>query len=289
MSEPTEQPAAPILENTPVPSETVTATPEPVVETPAIVPPAKDPKKPDRHGMALAKIAQKDREIRQREEAIKKDLAQLQDLQSLPKLAKENPIAFLQKMGISYEELTQSILQGTDPIEDLNAKYQALKTQQEAATAEKEKRETELKEKVTHNQRMVQAEMKIEEIRKELKNNPSLYVIVLVKEDEGFDDIVNVTAQHLQDTGRMLSAKEACDLVENFYEKEAALLFKASKIKKKYQGSLEPPKPSEKTPISSTPGKTITNQSSSITREAKPSTEEERLQRALSIWNKRNK
>jgi len=246
------------------------ATPE-VVET------------PEQKAMAAqyAQLARRERQLRQRaqqqEAAIKAREAALAEKEakltsSAPDLSKyipreeikKNTLKILAEEGISYDELTQQILnQGSvDPrleahISRLEAKIRDLESA------------TENTNKTYQTQQQAAYDAAIKQIRADVKNlvssDPTFETI---KATNSVSDVVDLIRQTHDKDGILLSVEEAAQQVEDYLVEEATKLAKLQKIQKRISqpaqaAKTQPAQPSQPKPSQQPQMKTLTNSISS--------------------------
>jgi hypothetical protein len=211
------------------------------------------------------KAQQQEREIKAREEALKtKEAAILTQEQKYQQgyiskdQLKQDTLRILAESGVSYDELTQQILnqQAPDPrteatIKRLEAKIQEL----EGKTTKVEK---------TYEDQQKQAyQTALKQIRTDVQNtvnsDPSFEAI---KATRSVQDVVDLIEQTYNKDGVLLSVEEACQEVENYLVDEALKLTRIQKIKGKLTQTAQPAKTTDK-PAQQTQMKTLTNAVSS--------------------------
>lgn len=178
---------------------------------------------------------------------------------------KKNPLGVLADTGISYDELTNQLMnqQPTDP------RVEATMSRLEAKIAELEADREASKKSQTESQKQ-QYDAAVKQIESEAKR--------LVSKDPAFEliqatgslkDVVDLITQTYEKDGILLSVEEAAQEVEAYLEEESLKISRIQKIQKRLQESAS--KTSEvkagKTPASPgtkqpQPMKTLTNQGS---------------------------
>lgn len=228
-------------------------------------------------------IQQKEAEIKSHQKEIDEIKSKWQQIQEKKAKAKENPMAWLEEAELEYDQVTESILNaGKFPIDK---KEQTLTKLQEEVLALKTKLEEKEKQEAYQKGNSQLQEFKTE-IKTFVKSNPEEYELINAFGEE--ETVYNVIEQHLAAEKRLLSHKEACDLVEAFLVKQegerAEKISKLKKLKSKLSQSepektIEPERPKEKTV------KTLTNQMSTEAPpvRARPKSREEELEEASKL------
>lgn len=179
---------------------------------------------------------------------------------------KNDPLSVLEETGLSYDELTQQLInrQPTDPrvmntIQRLEAKIASLEEQ--GRNAEKSQ--------VESQQQAYQAAVK--QIKMDatnlVKNDPSFETI---KVTGSVGDVVELITETYNKDGILLTVEEAAQQVEDYLVEEATKLAKITKIQKRLQANSNAPAtaPAKQTQPPKTPAqpqtmKTLTNNTSS--------------------------
>lgn len=225
---------------------------------------------------------------REREEFAKKqsefakEREEYDKYQQKKKLAKLNPTVALEDFGVSYEELTDYQLRGGTPPGEVIA--QSVKEQ--LAQFRKEHEEALAKDRDAHKKQVEEAQaQQIEDFKVNMKG------FIIEKGDEFelvnlyqvYDTVFETIQQHFDKTQKVLSVKEAANLVETHLEGEADKAFKSKKLSTRYaplEPKLEPQTPQQ---TRESVSRTLNNSmnSSSVPSALTPKNEEERIKRAL--------
>lgn len=221
-----------------------------------------------------AKVQQQDQALKAREQALAVREAKFSEPQqpqfdaskyvSLEDF-KANPLKVMAQTGLSYDELTQQLLNvsTTDPrtealIGRLEAKIKAL--EDGAEDTKKSYAETQQQ---TYNAAVKQIEYDARDL---VQMDPNFETI---KATNSVKDVVELITRTHAKTGKILSVEEACNKVEEYLVDEALKLTRIGKIKSrleqssavKVQTQKQPPKPLDR---QIQPGmKTLTNAASS--------------------------
>lgn len=216
-----------------------------------------------------------------KEAELEAKLARINEFESL----KTNSKKALDVLGLTYEELTQSLLQDGELPPEVKIKKVEDKVDQFLKAREEEERqraEADRKKAEEQNAKVI-SDYK-EEIKTYLKDNSSRYEFINF---EGQQDLVfEVIDEHFNRTEKVLSINEAADKVEAYLEEKYNKAKALSKIKALW-GAVPPDalkKAVEQTKQSNlTPPKTLTNKLSATPQapRARPKTDEERIQAAI--------
>jgi hypothetical protein len=182
----------------------------------------------------------KEREIADREKALSEKPATQVGGVDLAKL-KSDPLGVLQAAGVTYDMLTEAILQSNDgssaQIRALEAKLEAL----EKGVDEK------LTEREAQSERQVLAEMQKEASQLVAEGED----FELVRETKSVPDVMKLIEKTYRQTGEVLEVREALKMVEDYLIEESEKLAGISKIRKRFEpdpsGLLRQPQPQMRT------------------------------------------
>lgn len=225
-----------------------------------------------------------------KEKEIEEKLKRIQDFEGI----KSNPKKALEMLGLSYDELTRSVLEdGQTPpdveIRRLKEELEAFKSEtKQVRQTDEEKRELEVKRLQEDSEKKAIDGFKTE-INQYLSDNKTRYELI---EFEGQQELVYaVVDEHYNRTinpetgvGKVMSISEAADKVELHLEKKEIDRKKLTKVQTLW-GSL--PKAVQETVIKQEPArqtpKTLTNTLSAAPAKPRknPITDEERIQKAI--------
>lgn len=249
------------------------AAPETPVEAAEAAPPAEttpEPKKPSTEAAkSLRDRAAKEREFRAHEARLKQERAELEqqralvaEAQELIRLSKEDPLAWLEKTGNSFERMGTDLAMGkkASPVDKLSAEISELKQRLAEQTAREQQLAIEEEYEDTR-----------EDIQYYLTKNSEKYGYVAAS---GLHDLVLEAAQsHFEKTGE-IDLDGAAEQVERYLESIVERVMKSGKYQKRAPSSVTESAP-----------KTLTHKNSSPVkkRESSVLTEEERLANAISL------
>lgn len=269
----------------PVPFESQeTAPQEATPEDPAPETPAEKPQVDPALSRQFAQLARQEKAIRAQQQAIKAKEAVLaaREAELAAKMApqapdltnyidknrfKTDPLSVLEETGLSYDELTQQLInrQPTDPrvmntIQRLEAKIASLEEQNK--TAQKSQVESQQQ---AYNAAVKQIRMDAVSL---VKNDPSFETI---KATGSVGDVVELITETYNKDGILLTVEEAAQQVEDYLVEEATKLAKIDKIQKRLQAANSNKQPAatvkqqqpQKTQAQPQTMKTLTNNTSS--------------------------
>lgn len=255
-------------------------------------------KEKDAFAEKLELLSKKERTIwreRQRVEQMAKQLeaekAEYEKFKGLKAKAKTNPMDYLSEAGLSYDELTQFVLNGGKPTE--KDELQSLRDEFNRLREEQANEKKQAQEQQTQAQKQAEAqaiESFKEEIGEFIKSNEATYE--LSAQRDAVDDILTtindsfvISMNEWNNNGRvgqapkLMSIKDAADIVEEFYEKEVLRLAETSKLKAKLGIG---PKEDGQQSSAKQPSKTLTNNMASTAASVIPAkNDHDRMRRAL--------
>jgi hypothetical protein len=244
----TETAAAVPVQAAPAADAPVTA-PDLAAEVAADVAP--DAKPAPRDGARFAELAKRQRELTQRQLEIKAKEERLNPIEQALSKSKENPLAALEALGMTYEDLTHYILsEGKEPgPEDKLAAIE--KRLNDRETAEREAREKEANERVEATLSQFKGS-----IASAAKADPAAYEMILAMGDYGTELVFDTVSEYFQSNQQVLPLETALQAVESYLEGEALKVAQANKIKAR----LLPPtaKETDKSPERQSGQQTVT-------------------------------
>lgn len=213
-----------------------------------------------------AKAQQQDQVIKAREAALqaKEDAIRLKETEysqgyiSKDQL-KRDTMRILADAGVSYDELTQQILNqpGVDPrtevvISKLEAKIAALE-----AKADQNVKAQEESQQQAYKAAVKQIEV---DVRATVQNDPNFETI---KATRSIQDVVELIETTYKQDGVLMTVEDACTEVENYLVEEALKVTRIGKIKRQLE-QAGTPKPTQTAKPADTPSmKTLTNAATS--------------------------
>jgi|SRR6185369_3722271 len=189
-------------------------------------PEVKEPPKEDKFASKFAALSRKEKILYEKEKQIKelenKYKGYDTERSSLEESIKANPLEFLKKYGISYDDITKRILNDDKPTEEQRLREVETKL---------EKKMRELEEKEVTSQR-AQYENTIKAFKVELdgflNENKDTYAALMI-EDNPSDIVYDIIEETFKTTKKVISNKEAADMAEKYFDEKAQ---KIASIKK---------------------------------------------------------
>lgn len=196
----------------------------------------------------------------------------LQQWAALPQIARENPLAALDALGLSYEQLTEAIIAGK------NSSPQAQPVTRDDLTA--------LKQELQKEREELEAQRQLEAFRREvadhIRQDADRYELINLQGKSNL--VVEVIEEAYQQHGRLLDIDEAAKLVEEHLEQEALKVLSSKKLSAKRPSAKPQPK------AKATPRRTIagmgTSKGSLAPSDSSVDPDEEDFQRAISAYHK---
>ncbi len=170
----------------------------------------------------------KERELKAREDAMK--ATPQSDGVPLARL-KQEPLKVLLESGVTYEQLTEELLnnQSNPEVEDLKAKLKALE----------EGVDTKFKDAATQQEQQVLAEMARE--AKSLVATGDDFE--LIRGMNQVPSVMTLIERTYRESGEVLDVAEACRLIEAELEKDVEKITSLGKVKNKFQPQQQPMQP----------------------------------------------
>jgi len=201
------------------PEVEATETVEPDPEAEAVV------EEPDQFGQKFDVLKRREKAIRAKEQTIKDSQADYQEWKVAQEQAKTDPLGFLDKAGISYDDITNALLSGGE--------QQAAKgsTQDlEARIAKFEKAEIQRQEETTKTKQFKEAEEYMGSFNKFVDESEKFD---LIKATSSQQLVIDTIVEHYNSTQEELEWGTACDIVEDhLWETEVTKMEKVLAIDK---------------------------------------------------------
>lgn len=289
--------------NDPAPIEAAKPTDPIAAVTPESTPGAPKPDDSSSKFSALAKrekgLVQKQNEIKAREAAFAAKEAAIsareaeiaareQRIKESDELWESDAFGAIEKRGYSYQKLTDLMLSGqkvgekkpVDPAELVAKKleeFEKKQTERETAREAAQRKADEDAQKKQEEQLAVAYETFKNELSDFVKAHDADYELINLYDQAPL--VVDTIQAYFDEHQKVLSHKEACDMVEKYLEEEAQKAMKS----KKFTKSSEPTKKEEKAAPSKTLSNDLTPTSASV---LTPRNEQERMKRAMAALEK---
>ena len=197
------------------------------------------PKIPDDTSKEFEELARRERAAREASEQnkqLQQELAALRDevrgrkginADDLREEARKNPLEFIKKFGLSYDDLTNTVLNGDKPPADLELRHEISELRQELSSIKEERNKRAQAEKEASE---AQAYDKfIDEINTFVETNNEAFELVRL---QGAQQLVgDVIRETYNATQRVLPYKEACQIVEDHLESQVRNSMRSRKLR----------------------------------------------------------
>lgn len=236
--------------------------------------------------LALAKreqgIVRRQQEMKALEQQLGERESRIKKYEELEK-QKPDPLKLLETHGYSYKDVTDYILNDQKPTPDLEIKsikheFESFKKSQE------EQRQKELED--MRARQKLEYERTVEEFKEQVLNfvssKPEEYELINLYEAGQL--VFDTIEEHFHKTQKVLSSKEASDLVEKYLEDQLERTTKAKKFQARFAPKAESPKGDVKPDASMTLSNSMSSSSPSL---LPAKTESERMQRALAALDRK--
>lgn len=177
---------------------------------------------------AIAREQKSAREARRQVDAERKALAnqtkELEDLRAWKAKFGQDPLSVLNEAGISYDQLTQSVLNQPDPeITRLKQEIAAVKAANEKAVKQAEEQKT---------IQMTQALKQLSnETKKLVSADPDRFELLNANGEDAIETVVQLIKHDFDETGLVKSVEEAATEIEEILAEEAMRFASTKKIK----------------------------------------------------------
>jgi hypothetical protein len=255
------------------------------------------PKEKDQFAEKLELLTKRERSIWHEKQKVAQERQQLaserkeyEDWKASKAKAKQNPLEYLSQAELSYDELTNFMLNGGKPTPE--SEIQSVRSELEALRKERDKDKEDSKTAQEQAQRQAEAQ-RLEEFKEEiadfLNTNKDTYELASTREavEDIFTTITDaftISLQEYNKNGRVgrppgpMSIEEATKIVEEFYEAEVIRLAETKKLKERL--GIQPKE--EGQTQAKQPSKTLTNNMSSTAASVVPAkNDNDRMARAL--------
>lgn len=218
---------------------------EEATEAPEAAEAPPEPERPD-FSRQFAALARKERAIRQKEQEIANFAKQREQfegtstrLADLQRLAKENPAKLLGELGISYDDLTQQVINEGNPTEEQQLRLENEKLQARLGKLEE----------VYDKQRQQAEQAQVKAAHTQLVDNIKNFVddsstFEMVQHHDAYGLVAQVMQEHYNTTKEVLEYGDAAKLVEDHFMAEAERYLGSKKLQERFR-ELEKPRESE--------------------------------------------
>lgn len=276
-----------------VPDQIAAKAPEPTAPV--------EEKKPDQFSKGFAAMAKKDKELRARNAQIRQKEIQIQEKEAqfarFEQLKAQNPAEAIKTLGISYEDVTNSLLNGGTPSTEVEIKN--IK-QQMAEYIQKQEAEKQALVQKQQQAQVAQTQQVLSTFKTEVaefvKANPEAYKLTNVEGEEAYKLIADTVENVFYATKKIISKEEAAKTVEEYLKKDAEAKWAAMGFKTEPSKSATASTPQAKAQVAmeraantlSGPRPTLNNTMTSSTTPSltSPRIESDRMARAIAALSK---
>lgn len=258
----------------------------PAVETPAEVAPA--PEKPKERSsdrfMALARkeaeVFRKAQAVRQQQAEIARQAEEIRAFEAAKKQALLNPLDALKQLGLTYEQITEYVLNDNKPTP--NAEVMSVRQELEEfkrAQQEEQRRLIEDQRKMQTQEQQQIIEAFREDVKEYVDQHAETYELTTLY--GGHNLVSDVIEEHFKQTGKLMTTPEAAKLVEEHYE-DLARKAQATKKFAATQQKVASPQEGSTAPAPKL-GPTLSNNLTATvaTNSQRPRSDEDRIRAAL--------
>lgn len=238
-------------------------------------------------GARFAALTRREKQLQEREKAAKQGDEQVKRFTKAIENIKQDPLAALKEVGLTFEDLAQAYLRAQDPnhvpspeekIKSIEERLAQKEAQEAKFKADQESKE--LEEKQRYIDESINAFKT--KLREQVASQAEKYE--LVQANDAIDMVYEVIESYFQENEEMLDPAQALDAVEAHLEEEAKKIMKLKKFAPK--STEQAPKVQDSTPdVRANPSTTLTNKNVSAQAATKPTglSREESLKRAASL------
>jgi len=258
--------------------------------------------------LRFAAIKRAERELRQKETQYKTEIEQLKPFaskyQEIESLIAQDPLKALEKLGLSYDKLSERLLQDKRPapekklsaVEEKLAKLEAMIQEKEKAKLQEEEAKAQEQAKEAERQRNELVQNYKANTQKYIETQKDTYELLSLREDAP-DLVFDTIVEYHRVYGKEPTLEQACEWVETYLFEDAKRYTNLKKIKALLQAETPAPK-EEKQELSAQkkenePKPKITTLSNKVVTEATHSrsldelSEEERMARAIELLKRK--
>jgi flagellar hook-basal body complex protein FliE len=211
--------------------------------------------KPDPMAAKFGALARREKELRAQDQAATRRIQEMEQREKLIKereerllAAKSNPLKILKEHGFSYQDATEAVLGNykepePDPFDVKLKPYADKFEQSESKIAKLEAELAEFRTQASTKQYQEGLNQAIKDINATLSDDK--YEITRAMGNDGVDFVRDIMVEYYKANERLLDYTEACQIAEDYYEKEyLAKLLDTKKVKARLPVSA----PQAKTP-----------------------------------------
>lgn len=202
------------------------------------------PAQEEKFAAKFAALSRKEKALRQRETQLNQQMQQIEQrlkqmeeqskqvesYKQIPDRLRKEPLKVLEESGLKFEQLAEMVLNDGKPTQDMVLNEYEKKVMSRMEELEKKLAEKEAKEEqAKYDQAISQFQGQLSDFITQTADYE------LIRANDSADLVFNVIEEHFNETGEILSNKEACDAVEEYLLEEAKKLVDREKVKKLLQ------------------------------------------------------
>lgn len=224
--------AASVVAEEPVADETPVATEESVAEEAEEVKPQANPTR-------FSVLARKEAELNRQRQKLREEKAEIEraaqaarEFEEKKARAKLNPIDALKDLGLTYEQVSEFVVNDNKPT--VSAEVQAIRDEIQRLREEQQK-EKEESQRIAQERLQQEQEQVIENFNNDVINhvvaNPQKYEFTLANDAAHY--VPEIIEKHFLSTGELLSVDKAAEIVESHFEEIANKVAQAAKFRER--------------------------------------------------------
>ena len=264
----------------PAPAETAVPTSQPGFPAP------ESQTQTDDFAQRFSMLTRKERELREQHSKLKQQQERLTKFDEVERLAKDDPLAFLERFGLNYDQITQRLLNSPDAADPNARKLQEL----ERRLAERDEREAKAAKEAEEKNRNELLNSARREVKQLVDSKPDEFE--LIRAQGKHDLVLEVQAEYYGTHEKWVDFETAAKWVEEHLEKEVdeevERLLNLKKIQSRRASRQVPQAPGAQPPSPGTqapkPGLSANHAPQMIPTSPGPVSDDELMARARQAW-----
>lgn len=179
----------------------------------------------DKFAKKFAALSRKEKELKQKEAELENKLKEFQSADTLREQLKQNPVKMLEEMGITYQDITEMVLNEGNPTPEMLINKMKSEYEEKLESLRNEYLEDKKAEEEAKYNAVIENFQ--QEIVEHVNSNEDYE---LIRAQDRADLVYDVIEEHYEETGRVLEINEAADAVEQYLLQEAKKLLKVKKL-----------------------------------------------------------
>lgn len=183
-------------------------------------------------------MARQQKEVEARQKAFEDRQKQFEEREAQIKTSRR-PLDVLKAAGFKYEDATQDILGGykvpePDPVDTKLQPYVKVIEEQKKAIEQLTNKLNELDTGLKTQEQQKKYLEFVDAVKKTITGNPEKFEITAAMGDDAIDIVREVMVEYYTKNGALLSYEDACELVEEHYEKQSEKFTATNKVKSRF-------------------------------------------------------